>query len=84
MLKKAAVHLIDNRCKSLGKGVKGHCCHDNTVRVNANVRRGLGKNWRLENREGFRGHYCSFFRQRSHFPFPTLLLMDADVSSPPQ
>lgn len=46
--------------------------------------RGLGRDWRLENREGFRGHYCSFFRQRSHFPFPsTLLLMDADVSWPP-
>lgn len=28
---KAPVHLIDNRCKSLGKGVKGHCCHDNSV-----------------------------------------------------
>lgn len=24
-------HLIDNRCKGLGKGVKGHCCHGNSV-----------------------------------------------------
>lgn len=32
---KAPVHLIDNRCKSLSKGVKGHRCHGNSVWVNA-------------------------------------------------
>lgn len=45
--------------------------------------RGLGEDWRPENWGGFRGHYCSFFRQRSHFPLSsTLLLMDADVGLP--
>lgn len=68
---KAAVHLIDSRCKSLGKGVKGHCCHDNNVWLNAKGL-GAGPARGLENQGGFRGHYCSFFRQRDHFPFPPL------------
>lgn len=48
--KKAPVHLIDNRCKSPSKGVKGRCCHGNSVWVNANgLGAGLGlggvENW---------------------------------------
>lgn len=70
---KAPVHLIDNRCKSPGKGVKGHSCHDNRVWVNA---RELGAGMSLGVRElrggcggsGFRGHYCSFSRQRTTSP----------------
>lgn len=33
--KSPPVHLIDNRCKSPAKGVKGHCCHGNGVWVKA-------------------------------------------------
>lgn len=50
--KKAPVHLIDNRCKSPGKGVKGHCCHGNSVWVNA---RGLEAGMGLGVRELRRG-----------------------------
>lgn len=45
---KAPVHLIDNRCKSPSKGVKGRCSHGNSVWVNA---KGLGAGLGLGVRE---------------------------------
>lgn len=73
--KKLPINLIDNRCKSPGKEVKGHRCHGNYVWVNgselgAGTRLGLedwGEGWGVRVQ---RSLLQVFFRQRDHFPFP--------------
>lgn len=59
------IHLIDNRCKDLGKGVKGHCCHGNSVWVNANrLGRGIWLEVGEKRREArIKGHYFSFLHK---------------------
>lgn len=71
--KEAAVHLIDNRCKSLAKGVKGHCCHDNNVWVNANGGQGVGQGLEAWGSGRVQGSLLQFFLDKgATSPFPPL------------
>lgn len=60
---KAPIFLIDNRCRSPGWRVKGHCCHDDCVRIKGRELGGWG--W-----QGSEVITAAFIHKGDHFHLP--------------